>query len=58
MRIAAFTGFFISCAMFFMSIAQVMAVGVMWDWIVMDVLWLTILPLSAIFFLVHMCKEY
>ena len=57
MRIAAFTGFFISCAMFFMSIAQVMAVGVMWDWIVMDIAWLTILPLSAIFFLVHMCKE-
>jgi hypothetical protein len=58
MRIAAFTGFFISCAMFFMSIAQVMAVGVMWNWIVMDIAWLTILPLSAIFFLVHMCKEY
>jgi hypothetical protein len=34
-----------------------MATGVMWNWIVMDVTWLTILPLSAIFFLVHMCKE-
>ena len=58
MRIAAFTGFFISCAMFFMSIAQVMAVGVMLNLIVMDIAWLTILPLSAIFFLVHRGKDY
>lgn len=57
MRIAAFIGFFIACVLFFMSIAHVMTAGVLWGWIVMDITWLTVLPFSAIFFLVHMCQE-
>lgn len=56
MRIISFTGFLLATTLFLLCILKVATEGVLFGWIVMDVLWLTVFPMTAIFFLVHACE--
>ncbi len=56
MRIISFTGFLLATTLFLLCILKVATEGVLFGWIVMDVLWLTVFPMTAIWFLVHACE--
>jgi hypothetical protein len=56
MRIISFTGFLLATILFLLCILKVATEGVLFGWIVMDVLWLTVFPMTAIWFLVHACE--
>ena len=56
MRAIALFGFFIATTLFLLCMLKVGTEGVLFGWIVMDVTFLTVIPLSAIFFLVHACE--
>lgn len=56
MRAIALFGFIIATLLFLLCMLKVAAEGVLFGWIVMDVTFLTAIPMAAIFFLVHACE--
>ncbi len=56
MRAIALFGFFVSTILFLMCLLKISTEGVLFGWIVMDVLWMTVFPMTAIWFLVHACE--
>ena len=56
MRAIALFGFMVATTLFLLCILKVATEGVLFGWIVMDILWLTVFPMTAIWFLVHACE--
>ena len=46
----------VATSLFLLCMLKVATEGVLFGWIVMDITFLTVIPLSAIFFLVHACE--
>ena len=56
MKAIALFGFITSTMLFLLCMLKVATEGVLFGWIVMDITFLTVIPLSAIWFLVHACE--
>ena len=56
MRAIALFGFMVATILFLLCMLKIGTEGVLFGWIVMDVTFLTVIPISAIFFLVHACE--
>ena len=56
MRASALFGFMVATTLFLLCMLKVGTEGELFGWIVMDVTFLTVIPLAAIFFLVHACE--
>ena len=56
MRAIALFGFIIATLLFLLCMLKVATEGVLFGWIAMDITFLTVIPLAAIFFLVHACE--
>ena len=56
MRAIALFGFMVATSLFLLCMLKVATEGVLFAWIVMDITFLTVIPLSAIWFLVHACE--
>ncbi len=56
MKAIALFGFATSTMLFLLCMLKVATEGVLFGWIVMDITFLTVIPLSAIWFLVHACE--
>ena len=56
MRAIALFGFVLATTLFLMCLLKISTEGVLFGWIVMDVLWMTVFPITAIWFLVHACE--
>ena len=56
MRAIALFGLIIATLLFLLCMLKVATEGVLFGWIVMDITFLTVIPMSAIFFLVHACE--
>ena len=56
MRAIALFGFMVATTLFLMCLLKISTEGVLFGWIVMDVLWMTVFPITAIWFLVHACE--
>ena len=56
MKAIALFGFTTSTMLFLLCMLKVATEGVLFGWIVMDSTFLTVIPLSAIWFLVHACE--
>ena len=56
MRVIALFGFMVATTLFLLCMLKVGTEGVLFGWIVMAVTFLTVIPMAAIFFLVHACE--
>ena len=56
MRAIALFGLIIATLLFLLCMLKVATEGVLFGWIVMDITLLTVIPMAAIFFLVHACE--
>lgn len=56
MRAIALFGLIIATLLFLLCMLKVATEGVLFGWIVMDITFLTVIPMAAIFFLVHACE--
>ena len=56
MRAIALFGIMVATTLFLLCMLKVGTEGELFGWIVMDVTFLTVIPLAAIFFLVHACE--
>ena len=56
MRAIALFGLIIATLLFLLCMLKVATEGVLFGWIVMDITFLTVISMAAIFFLVHACE--
>jgi hypothetical protein len=56
MRAIALFGFVLATTLFLLCLLKISTEGVLFGWIVMDITFLTVIPMAAIFFLVHTCE--
>ena len=56
MRAIALFGFMVATSLFLLCMLKVATEGVLFGWIVMDITFLTVIPMASIFFLVHACE--
>ena len=56
MRAIALFGFFTATILFLLCMLKIGTEGVLFGGIVMDITFLTVIPMAAIFFLVHACE--